>query len=253
MIQRATIVVVATVFFYTSAMADRLEIKADCRERPPEMIYDETKKICSGPLIDILNAAVEKVGGKVTWQRKPFQRSYTFLKRGKLDILPRVIKTEKRKRDVNFFTPIGYQEKKVVFAVKKGHEKDIQKFDDLQNYRVGLKRGTFYFDRFNKEKAINKVAATDDIDLAHKFVHGRCHAVIILDIKAFETVMKSLNADDFTYAVYKHSQKIANHYAMSLKSKHIEKFDLIDSEIKQMKNSGQIKAIYQKYGLEFFE
>jgi len=234
----------------SSVTAKNIVIKADCRQRPPEMTYDIKQKKCSGPLIDILNMAVNEVGAEVKWTRRPFQRSYSFLKRGKIDILPRVIKTKERKKDVKYFTAIGYQVKNIVFAVKKGHESDIQTFQDLQNFRICAKRGTAYFDEFNDNSSIYKVNCIDDTVLTKKFIRGRCAAAIILDIKAFEKVMKSMKFEDFTYAKYQYENKIGNHFAMSLKSINFKLFDKINNRLKQMNASGQINQIYQNYHLK---
>ncbi|MBF0450499.1 MAG: ABC transporter substrate-binding protein [Candidatus Magnetomorum sp.] len=233
-----------------SAIAKNLLFKADCRHRPPEMLYNEESKMCSGPLIEILDEAVKKIGGTIQWDRRPFQKSYSLLKRGKIDILPRVIKNTERLADVKFFSPIGYQIKSILFAVKKGHENDIQTFEDLLKYRIGAKRGTAYFEKFNDTSAIYKIFSIDDSDLARKFIGGRCHAVVLLDVKAFEKMMKSMKFDDFSYATYRHTQQIGNHYAMSLQSKHITLFDKIDSALNDMTASGKIKKIYVNHKLD---
>jgi polar amino acid transport system substrate-binding protein len=236
--------------FCSSVTAKNIVINADCRQRPPEMKYNEEKEICSGPLIDILNLAAKKIGGTIHWERRPFQKSFSLLRRGKIDILPRVIKTKERQKDVKYFSPIGYQVKNIVFAVKKGHENDIQKFEDLQNFRIGAKRGTAYFDQFNNTSSIYKISAVDDVDLTRKFIGGRCDAAIILDIKAFEKMMKSMKFSDYAYAKYKYTNKIGNHYVMSLKSKYFQLFDKINNILKQMNASGEIKNIYHKYSLD---
>ncbi|ETR72841.1 MAG: Extracellular solute-binding protein [Candidatus Magnetoglobus multicellularis str. Araruama] len=250
MIQKISVTLwIICMLFSSYAIADNLLIKVDCRQRPPEMIYNDDTKKCSGPLIDILNEAVTQVGGKVEWERRPFQKSYSLLKRGVIDILPRVIKTSERKEDVRYFSAIGYQVKPIVFAVKKGHENDIQKFQDLQKYRIGAKRGTVYFDEFNDNRSIYKIHAIDDIDLSRKFIHGRCDAVILLDIKAFEKIMKSMKSDNFAYAKYQYPKKIGNHYAMSLKSKRLKLFDKLNTKIQNMTTTGKVKQIYENYNL----
>jgi len=250
MIHKTTLTVcMICIFFCSSAIAEDIVIKADCRQRPPEMLYNKKTRECSGPLIDILNQAVKEAGAKIKWARRPFQKSYTLLKRGKIDILPRVIKTKERQEDAKFFSAIGYQIKDIVFAVKKGHENDIQKFEDLQKYRICTKRGTAYFDQYNDNRTIYKVNCVDDADLTRKFSRGRCDAAIILDVKSFEKVMKLTKEDDFAYAKYLYSNKIGNHFAMSLKSKHLLLFDKIDNTLKKMNDSDEITKIYQKYNL----
>jgi len=250
MIKKITCMVCMIIIFLSaSSLAGNIVLKVDCRQRPPEMTYNIKNRECSGPLIDILNLAAKEIGAEVKWSRRPFQKSYSLLKRGRIDILPRVIKTKERKEDVKYFSAIGYQVKNIVFAVKKGHENDIQKFEDLQNYRICTKRGTAYFDQYNDNASIYKVNSVDDVDLSRKFVRGRCDSAIILDIKAFEKVMKSLQSDDYTYAKYQYANKIGNHFAMSLKSKHLNLFEKIERSFNKMIDSDKIETIYKKYNL----
>jgi len=242
--------IIIQLFIFQPVFAKNLIFKADCRNRPPEMFYNEQTKKCTGPLIDILDEVLHQIDAVIEWDRRPFQKSYSLLKRGEIDILPRVIKNKKRLNDVKFFSSIGFQTKSIVFAVKKGHEQDIQVFDDLLKYRIGAKRGTSYFEKFNDTSAIYKIFAIDDSDLCRKFIGGRCHAVILLDIKPFEKMMKAMNFTHFSYAKYRHVQQYGNHYAVSLQSKHVKLFDQIDQIIKNMVHSGKIKTIYMKYHLK---
>jgi len=249
--KKLTLIVGLIIMGYCSSVtANNIVLNADCRQRPPEMTYNDETQTCSGPLIDILNQALQKIGGTIHWERRPFQKSFSLLRRGKIDILPRVIKTKVRQKDAKYFTAIGYQLKDIVFAVKKGQENEIKKFEDLQNFRVGAKRGTAYFDKFNETASIYKINAIDDVDLTRKFIGGRCDVAIVLDIKAFEKMMQTMKFKDYTYAKYKYTNKIGNHYAMSLKSKHLQLFDKINTILKTMNVSGEIKRIYQKYHLD---
>ncbi|KPA12598.1 amino acid ABC transporter substrate-binding protein [Candidatus Magnetomorum sp. HK-1] len=244
------IIIFVGIFTASLSIAKNIVIKAHCRHRPPEMFFNENTKKCEGPLVEILNEAINQVDGTINWDSRPFQKSFSLLKRGKIDILPRVIKTKEREDDVKYFSPIGYQVKPILFAVKEGHENDIKSFDDLLKYRIGAKRGTSYFEEFNENKNIYKIFGIDDSDLSKKFIGGRCDSIILLDVRAFEKMMKFMKFKDFTYAKYRYLNKIGNHYAMSLESKNLKLFDKIDNIINKMTSSGRIKSIYLKYKLE---
>ena len=95
-------------------------LRADCRQRPPEMIVNEKARRCSGPLLNILDEAARKVGFTVQWRIAPFQRSIKELQIGSVDIVPRVILTAERKAFIAYLGPIGYQQKNIVFLVRKG-------------------------------------------------------------------------------------------------------------------------------------
>jgi polar amino acid transport system substrate-binding protein len=138
-----------------SVLADVSSLRADYRQRPPEMVVDEKSGHFFGPLIDILDEAARKIDYRIKWRKAPFQRSYNELQLGSVDVVPRVILTEERKAFVAYLGPIGYQRKDIVFLVRKGQEGLINTYDDLRKISIGTKRDTAYFKRFNDDKSIH--------------------------------------------------------------------------------------------------
>ncbi|ETR72032.1 MAG: extracellular solute-binding protein [Candidatus Magnetoglobus multicellularis str. Araruama] len=232
-----------------SAFSGEFMLEADYRQRPPEMVIDENTGDFSGPLIDIMNMAAAEVGLTVKWQQNYFKRSYSRLIRGNVDIVPRVIIKKERKEFVKYFNPIGYQQKNIVFIVQKGKESLIQKYEDLYNISVGVKKGTVYFKRFDSDSRIDKRMSVDDKNMSMMFAAKRFDAMIILDIPAFEKALKNIGFDNYAYAEYKHVQVISNQYAMSKKSSKIKLFDRINSAFRDLVKHGKIRQCYQKYNL----
>jgi len=231
------------------AHANDLLLQADYRQRPPEMVIDEKTNAFSGPLIDILNIAAANAGLTVNWQKNYFKRSYSRLIRGNVDIIPRIIKKEDRKTFVKFFDPIGYQQKNIVFIVKKGRASIIKKYEDLYKISVGVKKGTAYFERFDKDSKILKRMSVDDKNMSMMFAANRFDSMIILDIPAFEKALKTIGFNDYTYADYKHIQVISNQYGMSKKSSKIKFFDKLNHSFNSLVKKDTIKQCYKKYSL----
>lgn len=80
----------------TFATAEPKVLYAHFRHRPPEMIVDERNMTMSSPLKDIIEEAAEKIGYRIHWTISPFARSIHDLQVGKVDIVPRTIKTSER-------------------------------------------------------------------------------------------------------------------------------------------------------------
>jgi len=224
-------------------------LHADCRQRPPEMIVNEKTGRCSGPLLDILDEVTRKVGYTVQWRNAPFQRSYKELQIGSVDIVPRVILTEERKAFVDFLGPIGYQQKNIVFLVKRGQGNLINTYDDLRKLRVGTKRDTFYFKQFNEDTAIDKVLQKDDENMAKMFAANRFETMIILDMPAIQKALRDIDFSDYDYANYRYVQKIGNYYGMSKKSRHIGIYPDLNAELLNLVESGRVQEIYAKYSV----
>ena len=136
-------VLLSLLFIYNSLQAEDNFLQADFRHRPPEMIV-EGKKMW-GPLKDILEEAAKKIEYRIKWRIAPFARSLGDLKKGVSDILPRTVRTEEREVFVNYLGPIGYQQKDILFLVKKGKEDLINRYEDLKGLSIAVKRKTAYF------------------------------------------------------------------------------------------------------------
>ncbi len=211
------------------------------------MIIDGKTERFSGPLIDILNEAARKIGYRVKWRKAPFQRSYNALQQGRVDVVPRVILTEKRKAFVAYLGPIGYQIKNIVFLVRKGQEDLINTYHDLKNLSVGTKRDRAYFKQFNEDKGLNKVLSLDDRNMAKMFVAKRFDTMIILDLKSIEKALKDINFTNYSYANYKYLPKIGNYYGMSKKSPKIGQYKILNAALLELAQSGRVKEIYENY------
>ena len=232
-----------------TVLAEDSSLRADYRQRPPEMVIDEKTGRFSGPLIDILDEAARKIGHRIKWRKAPFQRSYRELQLGSVDVVPRVILTEERKAFVAYLGPIGYQRKDIVFLVRKGQESLINTYDDLRKINVGTKRDTAYFKQFNEDKSITKILSLDDKNMARMFAADRFDTMIILDIRAIETVLKNIGFNNYSYANYRYVQKIGNYYGMSKESPRIELYPKLNQALLGLVQSGRVKEIYKHHGI----
>ena len=233
-----------------TAFSQEKVLLADYRQRPPEMVIDEKTGQFSGPLIEILDEAAHKIESSIKWRQAPFQRSLKDLELGLVDIVPRVVLDEERKAFVAYLGPIGYQQKDIVFLVRKGAESSINSYEDLKKITVGVKQDTLYFDRFNSDSTIRKViSGLDDKVMANQFVAGRFDAMIVLDSEAIEKALKDINFTDYSYAYYRYVQKIGNYYGMSKKSPRMAVYKRLNAALLDLVKSGRVKQIYRKYNV----
>jgi len=230
-----------------SAMSDDV-LMADFRHRPPEMLINDG--VLTGPLKDILDEAAHQLGYRVKWRQIPFARSLRMLRNGETDIVPRTIHTLDREAYINYLGPIGHQIKNIVFVVKKGQESRLTNYQDLTGLKIGVKRKTAYFPRFNQDKALHKEEQLDDDNMVRMFEKGRFDVMAVLDKAALESAMLKHNIHDFSYAKYQFKQVIGNYYGMSQTSKNAALYSDLNRVLQEMLALGRIKEIYLNYGLE---
>lgn len=230
-----------------SAKATPVLFQADFRHRPPEMtVADHQVK---GPLIDILDMAAERIGAEVQWRQAPFPRSLQELRTGQVDLVPRTIHTADREKNIAFLGPIGAQQKDILFLVAKGQADRIRRYEDLQGLRIGVKRATSYFARFNDDNSLNKLESLDDRNMSRMFASGRFDTMVILDRTAIEAALRDIGVTEYDYAHYRYRQTLGNYYGMSRKSPLFHLYPQLNQALLDMVQTGEVDAIYKKYGL----
>jgi len=134
--------------------------------------------------------------------------------------------------------------------VPKGQEKIIKNYDDLKKYPVAIKRGTHYFEKFNKDNSIHKLEYKDDENMSLMFMNKRFKVIAIRDHLALIRYFEKNNFKDYTEAIYRHEEIDDIFYGMSKKSPHLYKKEVLNKVLNKMRIEGRIKKIYEKYGIK---
>lgn len=221
-------------------------VTAHARPRPPELTVENGA--ISGPLKDVLDEAVAKMGVTLAWENVPFPRSVQDLQSGKDVIVPRVRRTADREPYITFLGPIAVQKRKVYFLAPNG-KASVSKYEDLAGLTVGIKRGTAYFDRFDADKTLKKVESSDDGSLVNMLSAGRFDVIATVDKPALDATLKALNVTNVAYAPYQQAIDGENYYGMAKNSGLAKRAAELDGILKNMAASGRVAAIYGKYNL----
>ena len=227
--------------FWSSSSA-AYEIRVDYRHRPPEMSIKN--KAYSGPIVEITRTLASRAGARLKESQRQFKASMTLLQRGYLELLPRTFCTAERLKIIDFLGPIGFQEKKVEFLVRKGNKGSIKTYQDLYKLRVGVKRGTAYFSDFDKDHKIVKVNASDDLALVKMFAKKRFDTMTIIDKKSAEEALKKIDFVDFEYAEFFEPKPIWNFFGIP---KSLDKKEELQKVLTNMVVTGEVAKIYKKY------
>lgn len=231
----------------TFLLAGEKILLADFRHRPPEMILENNQR--KGPLKIILEEAAGAAGYKIVWRNAHFARSLTDLETGKIDIIPRMIKNPEREKFSLFLGPIGFQNKDILFLVRKGEENKINRYEDLAGLQIEIKRKTAYFPRFDKDSSLNKHENLDDLNMAKMFKRGRFDTMPVLDRSSLEAALTKIGMTNFSYANYRFKNTIGNYYGFSKKSSTQDAFQPLQRSLLHMVSSGKIEKIYKQFNL----
>jgi polar amino acid transport system substrate-binding protein len=116
----------------------------------------------------------------------------------------------------------------------------------LEKLTVAMKRGAYYFERFNKNRKIRKLELNDDDNMVKMFRAGRFDTMIINDKKALESALKKHNITEYSFAKYTFYRKMGNYYGIAPNHPARER---LQKAIEEMIKTGRIDEIYSKYGV----
>ncbi len=203
----------------------------------------------AGPLKDILDEAAAKLGYKVKWRPTLFNRSLKDLQTGLVDIVPKTFYRKKRSDYIHYLGPLFKRTQRTNFLVRPGMENKITCYEDLLKYKIGVKRSSFYFEKFNEDKRIQTIQSFDDFNMSDMFIKGRFDVMAIIDPIAIEEAFRKREYKEFSYAEYSHTREMGLYYAFSKKSKHVNIKDKLNKVLMEMSSSGRVNQIYAKYQL----
>lgn len=225
-------------------------LRADYRERPPEMQALDALPV--GPLIEVLDTAARRIDARIEWRYAPFARSLKDLKTGRIDLVPRVLFTVERTDYVHFLPSIGSQNKSIRFIVRSGQQSSLISYADLYGKVIGVKRGTAYFEKFDGDNSLQKSLATDDYLLAGMFRAGRLDVMVVLDAEAIEAQFHKIGFSDYSYADYQYEHVVGNYYGASKRHYQGDKvvlYEQLGEALRDMRESGEIARIYHRFGV----
>ena len=205
-------------------------------EFPPYEYYDNNKVV--GIDVDIASAIADKMGVELDVQDMAFDSLIPAVQSGKADFTAAgMTVNEDRMKNVDFTDT--YAEAAQVIIVKEGSE--IKTPDDLMGKKIGVQTGTtgdIYADdieeadvqRFNK-----------GLDAVMSLSQGKIDAVIIdrEPSKVFVKENAGLAILDEAFT--------EEEYAIAIKKGNTELLDKMNSAIKELKESGELKKIVDKY------
>ncbi len=205
-------------------------------EFPPYEYYDKNKIV--GIDADIARAIADKIGVELDVQDMAFDSLIPAVQSGKADFTAAgMTVNEDRKKNVDFTDT--YAEAAQVIIVKEGSE--IKTPDDLTGKKIGVQTGTtgdIYADdienavvnRYNKGMEAVMALTQDKID------------AVIIDREPAKVFVKE-NAG----LVILDEAFTEEEYAIAVKKGNKELLDKLNGAIKELKESGELKKIVDKY------
>jgi len=218
---------------------------------PPYMVTDKGKY--NGIVIDIQRLIAEKLNWTVDFFDCPsLARCHFLAEEGKLGIYVEMTLDNKGYRDYLYYLQPSIEAitSKYVFYIQKKGAVNIRSYDDLSGLTVGTVIGGIYFEPFNSDPSIHKFEVPDWMQLYKMLETGRIDAYLGLedlnDVYLNSSRFKGL----FKKADYRAETIRSVHIVLPKKSSFTKDRFKIEEVLRQLVESGKVREIYKRYGIE---
>lgn len=168
-----------------AAQGDRpLQARVLVNDAPPYRIVETVNGVpeYSGIYIDILRRVAAETGLQLEFTELPFARAFRVMEAGGADLMLGPNRNPDREVYLRYLEPPLPREPKVFLQYHFGAP--ILGYDDLYGRGIAVLRGATYFDRFDADRAIERIAV-DDYTAALRLVYfGRADAVVMPELQA---------------------------------------------------------------------
>ena len=233
---------------FLSRPASAETIEGHFRSRPPEMVIAADGAL-SGPIKDVIEAAVRSIGQTIHWQVVPFARSLDALNNGEPVLVPRLRIDPERADYVRYLGPIVIQRRLVKIAARTAQAVTIRNYGDLKALRIATLRGSSTFARFDDDTSIDRQIMTDDGGRARLLAAGRVDAIVSSDPATLKQAFEAIGFTDWAWAPYQISLESGSYYGIARNGPLAAFGDALNQALQHLVESGDVARIYQAYGL----
>lgn len=227
------------------AQAEDIEVCVDLY--PPFKMVDSSGVVTGGVDIELTDALLKNMGLTPKYTSLPWARCLRYLENGNADLVSGITKNKEREKYLFFIEP-PYKTKSVkAFYVNRGDEEKFQTYDDIHNSTIGILRDAKYFDKFDTDIEITKYELSDEVSGFKMLKLNRIDAFITTEEVGDYIIESNGYRNDFGKAEYRYNQDVAVYFALSKKSKYVEKLHELEVVATELNEKGMFDEILINY------
>ncbi|RED53928.1 substrate-binding periplasmic protein [Aestuariispira insulae] len=225
-----------------SAKADTLIVAVN--HAPPYRIISgyTSKPAYSGIYIDIFREVAKRAKITITYKEVPFKRALSMMEAGTADIMLGPNRTPEREAYMIYLDAELPRETKAFYLHPDAP--DIKSYDGLSGFSVYVLRGARYFDPFDQDQAMKKIAV-NDYAVALRSLRRHKDRTSIIPEQQGDYLMRELGFP-LKKASYHAPGKIS-YIALSRQSAFLDEKVRFERLLTEMEKSGAIDQIVAQY------
>ena len=211
---------------------------------PPYRIIETSDggKRFSGFYVDFIREVARRLKFSLKFKEVPFRRALALMERGTADIMVGPNRTAEREKYMLYLDEKLSREAKSFYV--RPDAPDIVSYDGLASKRIGVLRGSIYFDRFDQDARLTKEPVAH-YSTALKMLSGHRLEVVIAPEQLADYLVRQLNLD--LKKVSFRSPGRPSYIAISRKSSLAKLKIKLESALRNMKADGTIDLLIKSY------
>jgi len=178
----------------------------------------------------------------------PLKRCLKMLEVGEADLVIGVQQSTERLRYLQYLAaPYRRTSSDRVFLLRRVDARRVARYEDLQGLRIGVKQGSEYFDRFDKDTQLIKDAAPTAEASLRKLMLGRVDTVLMPQDQALALLGQLGLHRDVEIAPLRVPDPTPRSIAISRASPLLAQLPQLEQAMREMREDGTLAAIYDRH------
>jgi polar amino acid transport system substrate-binding protein len=237
---------ISLLFFSSLTFAEQKDIiRIATHIEPPMVDFIDGKYV--GKNIKVISLLAKALNKKLHFLKCPVARCLAMIRNGQADMIVGIRKTPTREEYIGYLErPFDIQHFPLRFYLPFDSKLQIKHAEDLNNLSIGVLRGFTYFDSFDHNHELNKVAVTNHSQLINMLLSKRIDTFIereesiipLIDRKTYKTKIK--------LAQYRYDKSVDSYIGVSKMSHFYKDIDLVSQKLAELLDNGAIAEIFTK-------
>lgn len=196
--------------------------------------------------IDLMREIGLRMDSSFSFVRYPWSRCLDNMKTGRSDLMTGLAKTAEREQYM-LYTDISYHQCNAAFYMRAGRGSQVKSYDDLSGLIVGYTRDSAYFEPFDSDNTLMKVAVADEKTLIRMTRRGRLDAFVGTDCQVLTDIRQMGLEDEIESTDYAPDAGVKLYIGVSRQSELAARMDELNQALEDAVQSGVIQRLDNRY------
>lgn len=232
---------------YTINIKEKNKLLVVSSPYPPFVIQNSNPDYL-GIDIDIIKEIYKTQNIEIEVKIVPWNIALDQIKRGTADLIPAISYTDERAVYIDFSEPYREQIKSILFA-KSGSNVEINSYEDLKKYKIGIIGSYNYSSNFINDPEIQKDASSNESIMFKKLLKGQIDALLINEYAGYYYIKNNNLGNKVRKMNFTFTEELTTDTRMGFsKTNNLSNMvDIFNTGYKKLLKSGIINNIEKKY------